>query len=403
MPQRWTYVLLSLLSASMIYVSCKKPTYSPDEVLPISYSPSVIISSNNQVVYALNPTTGAKNWELGLPCAVLASPIVYNGSVYIASSNRDTIYKINSRTGAITKKITYSGGSAGAKATPVADGNLLYVASMSGGFFAIDTGTYVTKWSMTADGPIQASPTIHNGKVYIASTMGTIYCYEKTNGTTAPMPASPFATWYLNIPGAKFVSSPAVGAPYLFIGSVSDSNMYCVYLDVPGGGGIGVVRWIYKTQGGIVSSPAAYAGTCIFGCNDFRLYCLDTTIDPVMGITVPEARWVDSMHSEITSSPFAYNQVVYVGCKDYRVYALKIINGTIKWSFSTNGIVTSSPLVYNGMVYAGSYDKHLYALDTNRGTLKWKSNINGQIECSPVLDDFTKLTGSNSQISGYTN
>jgi outer membrane protein assembly factor BamB len=80
-----------------------------------------------------------------------------------------------------------------------------------------------------------------------------------------------------------------------------------------------------------------------------------------------------------------------------------MINGSAKWTFSSNGVITSSPLAYNGTVYVGSFDKYLYALDTARGTLKWKANINGQIECSPVIDDLTKLTGHNSQISGYTN
>lgn len=397
MQQRWSFLLMSLVASSMLFVSCKKE-YSPDETLPISYSPSVIVGSNNQVLYAVKPTSGEKNWEIGLPCPIIASPVVYNGSVYVASSNADTIYKINSRTGQITKKITYGGGGAGAKATPITDGNLLYVAAMNGTLYVIDTGTYNTKWTFSASGPLESSPTIHNGKLYFASTAGTVYCLDKTSGV-----ATPPAIWSLNIPGASFVSSPAVAEPYLYIGSITDSNMYCIYLEVPNTTTTGIMRWSYKTKGAIRSSPAAYAGTCIFGCNDFRVYCLDTAIDIPMGITTPELRWVDSMHSEVVSSPFAYNQVVYVGCKDYRVYALRIINGGVKWSFSSNGVITSSPVPYNGMVYVGSYDKYLYGLDTARGTLKWKANINGQIECSPVVDDLSKVTGYNSQVSGMTN
>ncbi len=383
----------------MIFTSCK-PKLSPDTELPIEYSPNVIIGSDNQVVYALNPTTGIKAWELGLPCKIVASPIVYRGSVYIASSDRDTIYKINSKTGQITKKITFANGSAGVKATPIADANLLYVAGTSGNIFAIDTGTYITKWSYTADGPLEASPTIYNGSVYFASTVGTVYRMEKTYGNTVSTSA-PFPIWSLSLPKAKFVSSPAIGDPYLFIGSVNDSNMYCLLLDVPGGGGTGVKYWQYKTSGGIRSSPNAYKGTCIFGCDDFNVYCIDTGLAPLT--TVPDLRWKTHVNSEVTSSPFGYNQVVYVGCKDYNLYALKIGDGHVKWSFKSNGIITSSPLPYNGLIYVGSYDKYLYALDSAKGTLKWKSNINGQIQCSPVLDDLTKLTGYNSGISGYTN
>lgn len=393
MPQPWSKVLLSLAASALLVTACKRE-YSPDTVLPIEYSPSIVVGSNNQVLYGINPATGDKNWELGLSFPVKASPILYNGSVYLLSSNRDSVIKINSRTGEVTKKFSFGGG-VGATATPIADGKYLYIAATSGRLMAIDTGTGTEKWGYNLNGPIESSPTISNGYIYAATTVGSVYCFEKTNGTTTP--PTPAPKWQLDIPLATFKSSPAVAAPYLYIGSVADSNMYCIYLDEP------TIRWQYKAKGGIFSSPAAYGGTCIFGANDFRLYCLDTAIDPVMGQFVPEPRWIDSMHSEITSSPFAANNTVYVGCKDYKVYAVKVINGAAKWTFATNGIVNSSPLVYAGKVYVASYDKNLYCLDTLRGTLRWKHNINGQVDCSPVIDDFSKLTGYNSQISGFTN
>jgi len=399
MLNRWSYVLLSFVAATVIFVSCK-PKSSPDDVLPTVYSPNVIIGSDNQVLYALDPTTGAKSWELGLPCPIIASPLVYNGSVYIASSKTDTIYKINSRTGSVTKKITFANGNAGVKATPIADANLLYVAGISGGLFAIDTGSGVTKWSFSANGSMESSPVLYDGSVYISTTTGYIYRFGKTYGnSSSSSTAGVAATWAMNLPGAKFVSSPAIASPYLFVGSVNDSAVYCVYLDCPTN--VGVKRWAYKTQGGVRSSPTIYGGYCIFGCDDFKVYCIDTGMDITQ--TQPDKNWITSVKSEVTSSPYAYGQVIYVGCKDYKMYALKMGGGGVKWFFATNGIITSSPLAYNGKVYVGSYDKYLYAVDTARGTLLWKTNVNGQIECSPTLDDLTKLTGNNSGISGYVN
>lgn len=403
MRKRWLYIALPFLAATASIVSCKKE-YSSDEVLPTSYSPSVVVGNNNNVLYALNPQTGEKNWEIGLSSPVIASPILLKGSVYACSSQRDTLYKIDAKTGKMLRKITFAGGDQGVIGTPIADGKLIYIPTYGGKIVAIDTTDFTEKWSYAIGGNIESSPTVHNGNIYIANTVGNVYCFEKTNGNTTGPGSSASPTWTLSVTGAKFVSSPAIAEPYLYVGSMSDSNMYCVYLNPPGGGGTGALRWTYKCKGGIKSSPAAYGGTCIFGANDFRLYCLDTTIDPMMGITVPEPRWIDTfMTSEITSSPFAYNQTIYVGCKDYKVYALKVINGAPKWIYSTNGIITSSPLVYSGTVYVGSFDKYLYALDTGRGTLKWKTNTNGQIESSPMIDDFTKTTGFNSQISGLTN
>lgn len=400
MLQRWSKYVLSLTALSVALGSCKPKPNTDDAPLPTVYAPSIIIGSDNQVVYAVDPSNGNKNWELGLPCKVIASPIVYNGFVYIPSSNRDTLYKINSKTGQIVKKFTFANGGAGVTATPIADGGKIYVGGLSGAFMAIDTGSGTTKWSYTADGPIESSPVINGNAIYFATSAGSVYRFGKEYGNpSGSSTAGVSITWKYSNSKAKFVSSAAIGEPYLYIGSVNDSNMYCIYLDDPGNTGVGTVRWTYKTLGGIRSSPTAYKGTCIFGCDDFSVYCLDTGL--ALTTTTPDLRWKKKVSSEVTSSPMAYGQTVYVGCKDYNLYALKIADGNIKWQYKTAGIITSSPLAYKGVIYIGSYDKYIYALDSSRGTVKWKYNINGQPQCSPVIDDLVKTTGYNTQISGY--
>ena len=390
---------MSLAAVSVALGSCKPKPNTDDQPLPEVYNQSIIIGSDNQVLYAINPANGDKNWELGLSSKIVASPIIYNGYVYVASSVGDTLFKINSRTGKITRKITFANAGAGVTATPIADGGMIYVGGLSGAFCAIDTGSGSTKWNFSADGPIESSPTIYGSAVYVATSAGSVYRYGKQYGNPTGISTDPvYENWKYHNDKAKFVSSPAIGDPYLFIGSVNDSNMYCLYLDQPPGGG-SVLRWTFKTEGGIRSSPTAYKGTCIFGCDDFSVYCIDTGLTAIT--TTPDLRWRKKVSSEVTSSPMAYGQTVFVGCKDYNLYALKIQDGSSKWQYKTAGIITSSPLCYKGVVYVGSYDKYLYALDTMRGYVKWKHNINGQPQCSPVLDDLTKTTGYNTQISGF--
>ena len=445
MPQRWRSIALSLLATSLLFTACKKQS-STDTPLPTNYYPSVIINSDNQVVYAFDPVTGNKNWEFGMynPTNYLLlspavniyftpSPLLYNGMVYITYVQRnagatDTIFKVNSKTGVLVKKIipNYTE-SFNIQATPVASGNFIYVAADNGHLFAIDTGTGTTHWEFIADGPLVSSPTIYGNNVYFASLAGTVYSIDKNLGPAGTanwsyQPQRQGDTAFLkngynhsdstNLPSlrgntttcAAFVSSPAIAPPYLYIGSISDSNMYCIYLTNTGSpsASTGIERWRFKTGGGIYSSPAAYAGNCIFGGSDFRIYCLDSTIDPMMKLIVPDHRWIDSAHSSVYSSPYVANQVVYVGSHDYNLYALNIIDGGLKWKFTTKGLVKSSPLSYNGMLYVGSYDKFLYAVDTGTGTLKWSKDVNGQIEGSPVIDDLTGRS-YNSGISGYNN
>ncbi len=418
MSHRWRNILLSLSVASILFAACNRK-YSSDDPLPTSYSPSIIINSDNQVVYAFHPTTGKKNWELSMPSLsglisteFTPSPLLYKGSLYLTSINSDTIYKVNAKTGKLIKKlVTDPFHSFTVVASPIADGKMLYLATTNNFIYALDTADGKVIWEWDAGSPIISSPTIYDGKIYFGTTGGTVFALDKntgpiidpTSGAEVPVWAYTPISPYTSLPSAKFVSSACVHPPYLYIGSVSDSTMYCLYLnptvETPPTYA-GVERWRYKTNGGIYSSPTAKAGRVIFGSNDFHIYCLDTSIDSSRGRIVPTKIWSDSTRSQIYSSPFIANQIVYIGCHDYNLYAINIIDGKVKWTYKTNGLIKSSPLEYRGMVYVGSYDKNLYAIDSATGTLKWYQNTNGNIECSPVLDD---LSGNsfNSGISGF--
>jgi len=429
MSHRWSSLILSLSIASLLLVACGKK-FSSDNPLPTSYYPSIIINSDNNVVYAIDPATGKKNWQYSLPndsgtvgAPYKPSPIVYNNRVYLTATNSDTVYKLNAETGKLIAKLTVSGHTVvqypahyfTIVATPIADANLLYLATTNDTLYAIDTGTGATKWRFGAadQSPFYASPVIYNGNIYAATigsgapgtSNGHVYCINKTTGPDAN--GNPI--W--DYPGlgvlsnASFISSPSISAPYIYAGSNSDSNMYCMYLNPPVIGPppvpvVGVARWMYKTGGNIVSSPTTYAGICIFGCNDFYVYCLDTTLTSVVA---GKYRWKYHTNSAVKSSPIISNQVVYIGGYDYNLYALNIIDGTKHWGkpFSTKGLIKSSPLPYNGSVYVASYDNYIYSVDTAFGTLKWSYYVGGNIECSPCIDDLSGRNQFNSGISGY--
>jgi eukaryotic-like serine/threonine-protein kinase len=412
MLQRWSQIILPLSCLVLFFSSCSKKTgTSTDTPLPTPVSPSIIITSDNQVVYALDPTTGAKHWELPLPVIAgnpnvefAPSPLLYKGRLYITTINSDTVYKINPQTGTIVRKLTpVAANSFTVKATPIADGGMIYIAATDNNLYAIDTADGHIIWQFSADGPLVSSPTIYNNDLYIASTAGTLYDLDKSSGNQN-WTYQPLTAYGSTIVNAKFISSPAVSYPYVYIGSVSDSNMYCIYasgvIDASGSL-VGAERWRFKTKGAIYSSPSVLSGHVIFGSNDNHVYCVDSTINPPMGVNTPRVIWNDSANNQVWSSPYAYNQVIFVGSYDYNLYALNIRDGGIKWKFATTGLIKSSPLAYKGMVYVGSYDKRLYAVDSATGTVKWSQNINGAIQCSPIIDDISNKNQNNSGISGY--
>jgi eukaryotic-like serine/threonine-protein kinase len=410
MSKRWRNLLLTLSAGSVIFAGCKPGSMSHDNPIPESYHPSVVLSSDNQVVYAIDPATGKKNWEYSLPQITTSpavefapSPLIYHDMVYMASVNSDTIYKLNAKTGIlIAKLVTNPYYNFTMQSTPIADGALLYLATTNGTVYAIDTGTGLVKWQFSCPTdltPYIASPVIYKNNIFVASTGGHVYCIDKVNGpdATTGYPIWDYPGWGL-IDTAIFVSSPTISYPYLYVGSTLDSNMYCMYVDpwpdpvTPVTPTSGIQHWRFKTLGSIKSSPTSYAGMCIFGCNDFYVYAVDSQTGLM--------DWKFRTSSQVNSSPIIDNQVVYIGSYDYNLYALNIINGGMKWKFATKGLIKSSPLPYKGNIYVGSYDGYIYEVDSATGVQKWNFKINGNIQCSPAIDDYSG-TQINSGISGY--
>lgn len=379
---------LIVAASFTVFTACVKSSTGTDNPLPTTYSPSIIMGSDNFSLIALDPTTGGKNWSFGLSGAVEASPIVYREKVYAAAINGDTIYKLDSRTGSLVAKFPiHNGATWGIAATPIASGYMLYVAGMSDTLYAIDTGTGKVYWTYGADGALESSPTIFNGNIYFASMNGTVFC---VNGMTGAL------VWKLPLGlNHAFFSSASVSYPYLFIGSL-DSNLYSIYLDPPSPP-TGLIRYTFKTGGPIYSSPTAFAGRVLVGSEDGNLYCIDTQT------FVQDWKFMTSNY--VNSSPVfsELQQVVYFADYNYNLYAVNIGDGSRKWVFPSTGLINSSPVLYGSSIFIGSYDKNLYAIDTQYGAIKWHYNINGSIQItSPVIDD---LSGSqiNSGISGYSN
>src|SRR5882724_7018395 len=83
-------------------------------------------------------------------------------------------------------------------------------------------------------------------------------------------------------------------------------------------------------------------------------------------------KWEFKTQGKIFSSPAVCNGVVYIGSGDNNLYAIDDKSGEIRWKFTTGGAVHSSPAVYKNVVYFGSYDGFYYALNATSGKLIWK-------------------------------
>ncbi|MET3028659.1 PQQ-binding-like beta-propeller repeat protein [Flavobacterium sp. UW10123] len=97
-----------------------------------------------------------------------------------------------------------------------------------------------------------------------------------------------------------------------------------------------------------------------------------------------DLKWKFKTEGKIFSSPIVQNGIVYIGSEDGYFYAIDEKSGNLKWKFKTNGAVHSSASIYNDIVYFGSFDGHYYAVNAKTGKEIWRFKTKGEYWYSEV-------------------
>jgi outer membrane protein assembly factor BamB len=238
--------------------------------------------------------------------------------------------------------------------TPAISGNLLYVGSYDGKFYALDTNTGTTRWKFTTEGE----------RRFEAKGLHGLQPKHQTI-------ADPFDV---------YLSSPVVAAGAVYFGS-GDGNVYA--LDALSGD----VKWKFQTGNVVHASPAYADGVVFFGSWDSYFYAVDAGTgkekwrfqrgeDPVI-------------HNQVgfQSSPAVVNGVVYTGCRDSNLYAIDAATGKEKWRFNNSGSwVITSPAVTRGKVIFGTSDTSRYfVVDAETGKAIVQQQSKAYVFSSPSV------------------
>lgn len=365
--QRHYYPLMLSLGVFILWLSSCRPL-DKDPYFPYEYKPTIYVTSNNEILYAIDPETQKYKWKFKLDGEAVSTPIVIGDEVWIGTL-KGTMHKIRK----------HDGVDAGQKSMEPIVGTPLYYKNQ---FLYITHGKEIVAydmskvpeeilWTASTNGNIVSSPTIHTidgltGEfVFVSSTDNTVRAYHYFTGAL-------LWTYTPNLPGS-FVSSPCVNNDsFLYVGN-DNGHIYALYTYN------GTTKWTHQTHEQVQSSPIQVGGNVLVGSNDRRLY----SVDSATGLL----RWIVNTEERVVSTPAFYNQFVYFGSHDNNLYCVDIIDGSIRWKLKTAGIIKSSPLIHQGRVYFTSYDRQLYCVDAETGTVIWFHGIHGQSESSPIYDD----------------
>ena len=205
--------------------------------------------------------------------------------------------------------------------TPDPQGRLLFVAGDDGRLAALSAADGRTIWSRRLGFPIRATPTLVDGRLYVA-TDRSLAAIEPRRGTVL---------WTADL-----------GTPLSGRLPITDPHS----------------NWDHY------SSSATVAGRmALVGGRDGCLYAFDAARGA--------RRWRTCVGAMITSTPAVSAGLVYFGAFDGRAYALSLADGSERWRYDTHGPIPRDAVVAGGNVLFGSRSYDLVALDRNRGRPAW--------------------------------
>jgi outer membrane protein assembly factor BamB len=283
--------------------------------------------------------------------------------VYIGSLD-GKVYALDTETGALLWEQTLNGPVFGGL-TLSSDGGV-YVGTTNGSvgaggsLFKLDAANGNILWSTNLGTPIESSVALSRDEsvVYLGGRDGKVYGLQAASGATA-------SGWPVNTGATIFVSSPAVdGADNVYIGSF-DGKLYSI-------SPAGMVNWSFDTGSPIVASPAlqtspSSVASRIYvasydnnsGNRDSKVFALDSSGAEIWHF--PDAGGEDI--DLISSSPaIGRDGTLYFGSNNKNVYAVDS-NGTFRWAYDTGDIVESSPGIGpDGTIYVGGWGGKVFAL-----------------------------------------
>jgi len=139
------------------------------------------------------------------------------------------------------------------------------------------------------------------------------------------------------------------------------------------------IKWTYRAEGAISSSPAVTDEAVYVSTDDRRIVALARST----GL----ALWEYPAEAPTDSSPAVAGDLLYVALREGKFVALDRFTGAEIWSFQSEEPFFSSPTVHNGIAYIGSGDKNFYAFDALTGDQVWRYGAGSRIANAGVVNE----------------
>jgi len=320
-------------------------------------------------VPAAGPSGGERMlWSFECEEEVRASPLIYNGVLYVGAYDNN-LYALDTSAGKFLWKFPTQQGIC---STACSWERFVAVGSEDGNVYALHAQSGQVQWTARTGGPIRSSPRVLLDALFVGSDDQNVYAFDLRRGEQIWT----YRTW-----GAVRSSASTAGR-VIFIGS-DDGHIYAIESRS------GELQWKSRTGLPVVSSPVTAEGMIFVGSWDSYLYALDQNSG--------WPAWKFRTQGRVTSTPLVYGSRLYVGSSDGNLYCLETRNGKQVWKFETQSFITSSPQVVGGKVYFGAGNGQVYCLQAESGREVWSFQTGKPVTGTPAIEEGVVYIGSMDQ------
>lgn len=253
----------------------------------------------------------------------------------------------------------------------------VYVGTSKGTLYCLSADAGQEKWKFETKDAITAAPAVTATMVFLSSNDGSLYALKAETGAEVWR----FSTDEKISSGATLIKSPDGGEDWVVLNGYDGTTRVLKGAD-------GAVVWSYQTEDYINGAPAVVDGRYIvFGGCDSQLHV----------INVKDGSLVHRIPTEayIPASIGTFGTMAFCGNYANQTVAFDVEAGTVAWVYEDRALpFFSSPAVNDRLVLIGSRDKHLHAINRKTGENVWKFRTGGRIEGSPIVFNDGVLFGS---------
>lgn len=345
---------------------------------PVTKGSVVYFGSRDGSVWALDGLTGEVLWQYSTSGYVDSTPVLYEQFLYITSRD-GKIYCFKqdySETEDCIPVWTYDTGSRTYSSPIVVDGMIIFVSGIkdtgqTDGYLYIlnySNGNIIKKYNLGAFSSTSVS--YENGKIYYATSDGTVGCYNISTNSLLWTRKSLSSFNYSAISNKNNVV-------YYYAGDM-DRRVYAL------NGDNGYILWTSTYLSKVATDKTSATDNTSVSLFDDKIFVnvYPTSVWEVSSQVVNSSQtifcldisgkilWKKDFHVNsspknsfgLVSSPAVINNIMYFGSLNGRLYAVEINSGNIVAEYNFGSAIVCSPAISNGWIYFGTVDGKFYGI-----------------------------------------